>query len=203
MSFRKLDQTFPKNDFKINDKNLSKKISKILISKAPQKHGAIKQLSNLTGTEIHTLKKWYSGSNSPDLANFINLARHIPEFIKMFLELCQSPEIWDIYKNYEHLVDIATNKAKIIKYEESYGDIFSKTHVTINFSVNKKLPNILNERQIWFVQELQSGNNQKPSDIAEKWFVNIRTAKRDVSLLQEKGLVKFKGSRRYGKYYAV
>jgi hypothetical protein len=201
MSFRKLDQTFPKNNFETNYRNISKKISKILVSKAPQKHGAIKKLSNLTGTEIHTLKKWYNGSSSPDLANFINLARHIPEFIELFLELCQYPEIWEIYKNHQHLIDIINKDAKIIKYEESYSDIFSETHVTINFSIIKKLPDTLNKRQKWFLQELRSETKIDVLDLSEKWSVSIRTAKRDIRDMKERGLIYFSGSRKYGKYY--
>ena len=200
MSANKTCNEFQKLSKKITEEKIAKTTKKILKEIFPRHKSVIKHISRETGFDERSVWNWYNGLYAPSLLNFILLSQKFPEFIRVYLDLCNHSEIWDTYKNYEHLIDITNKDTKIIKYEESYSDIFPKTHVTINFSIVKKLPNTLNKRQVWFLQQLRLENKINASDVAEKWCVTIRTAKRDISELQEKELIKFMGSKKYGKY---
>ena len=203
MSANKTCNEFQKLTTKITEEKIAKLTEKTLKEIFPKNKSVIKRISRETGFDERSVWNWYNGLYAPSLLNFIILSQKFPSLIRAYLQLCNTPEIWDIYKNYEHLLAIANNKAEIIKCEESYGDIFSKTHVTINFSITKKLPSVLNERQKWFLQQLQILNNPKLADIVSNWGVSKRTAKRDISDLKEKGLIKFNGTGKYGKYYIL
>jgi hypothetical protein len=201
MSANKTCNEFQKLHSKITEEKIAKIIKKVLRENFPEDKLGIRQISNKTNIDERSVWNWYNGLYAPSLLNFIMLSQKFPDVIKAYLELCNMPEIWDIYQNYYHLIDIINKDAKIIKYEESYSDIFPESHVTINFSIIKKLPNVLNERQKWFLQELRSEAKTNASDLSEKWDVSIRTAKRDIQGMKKRGLIYFSGSKRYGKYY--
>ena len=71
--------------------------------------------------------------------------------------------------------------------------------VPVNVLVNVPV----NKRQQWFIEQLKQGCQSKPADIVEKWGVVEKTAKRDISDLQKKGLVKFMGAPKTGTYLLI
>ncbi|WP_151086844.1 RNA-binding domain-containing protein [Hymenobacter baengnokdamensis] len=73
------------------------------------------------------------------------------------------------------------------------GDEFTLTSdVIVNVRVN--------ERQQWFMDRLADGYLAKAEDIAHKFDVTDRTARRDISQLQEMDLIGFMGSFKTGRY---
>jgi len=72
----------------------------------------------------------------------------------------------------------------------------AKESVPVNVPVNVPI----NKRQQWFLNQLSKGNKCRPSDIAKKWTVTEKTAKRDISDLQKKDLVVFIGPPKTGRY---
>ena len=50
------------------------------------------------------------------------------------------------------------------------------------------------------MEQLHNGKNYKASDIAVQWQVAEKTAKRDISDLKNKGLVRFVGATKTGRY---
>jgi hypothetical protein len=44
----------------------------------------------------------------------------------------------------------------------------------------------VNERQQWFLNQLRQGIRRGPADIAAKWDVVVKTAKRDIADLRKK-----------------
>lgn len=75
--------------------------------------------------------------------------------------------------------------------------------VTINVSVNLGLAGKLNQRQLWFLGELQNHKEVRAEDIATAWEVALRTAKRDVAGLSAAGMIRFVGARKTGWYEAA
>ena len=57
-----------------------------------------------------------------------------------------------------------------------------------------------NARQQWFMSQLSDGYLVKAEDIARKFEVTNRTARRDISQLQDADLVGFMGSFKTGRY---
>jgi ATP-dependent DNA helicase RecG len=58
----------------------------------------------------------------------------------------------------------------------------------------------VNDRQRWFLEQLSRGNPVKARDIAAKFQVADKTAKRDIADLQAKQLVEFVGAPKTGSY---
>ena len=61
----------------------------------------------------------------------------------------------------------------------------------------------INKRQQWFLEQLKQDIRCRPADIATNWGVVEKTAKRDISDLQKKGLVKFEGAPKTGAYLLI
>jgi hypothetical protein len=59
------------------------------------------------------------------------------------------------------------------------------------------------ERQAWFLEALRDGQHVGAADITDRWKVSEKTARRDIAALKERGLVKFVGARRSGRYRAA
>jgi predicted HTH transcriptional regulator len=58
----------------------------------------------------------------------------------------------------------------------------------------------VNDRQKWFLKQTGKGIRISSSDLAAKWNVSQKTAKRDIADLKQKGLVEFLGAPRNGHY---
>jgi hypothetical protein len=55
-------------------------------------------------------------------------------------------------------------------------------------------------RQGWFLEALRAGRHVRATELAERWSISEKTARRDVAILEAKGLIEFVGSRRSGRY---
>jgi len=74
-------------------------------------------------------------------------------------------------------------------------------NVGINDAVNDAVNALsLNERQRWFIQQLQAGRNVNSEDIVEHWKIGIATAKRDIISLRKNALIEFVGPPKTGRY---
>ena len=58
----------------------------------------------------------------------------------------------------------------------------------------------VNERQQWFLNQLGAGNKVKAADVAARWNVTEKTAKRDISALKKHGIIEFVGPPKTGSY---
>lgn len=75
-------------------------------------------------------------------------------------------------------------------------EIIQESNVPTNVPVNVPV----NKRQQWFLNQLNQGVLCKPANIVAQWGVVEKTAKRDISDLQKKGLIIFEGPTKTGKY---
>ncbi|MFN9114969.1 MAG: hypothetical protein ACK5XN_33325 [Bacteroidota bacterium] len=55
----------------------------------------------------------------------------------------------------------------------------------------------LNQRQLWFLGQLQQGYKMRAEDLVDTWHVHSKTAGRDVKTLQEANLI---SSSKHGGY---
>lgn len=61
----------------------------------------------------------------------------------------------------------------------------------------------LNERQQWFLDQVEAGVNVRPSHLADQFGVTVRTAERDVAALRDAGVIVFTGSTKSGRYEII
>ncbi|MFY9824518.1 MAG: ATP-binding protein [Thermoanaerobaculia bacterium] len=75
-------------------------------------------------------------------------------------------------------------------------------NVPLNVPLNVPVNVPVNIRQRWFLEALSAGQRPKPGDLAEHFGVTIKTAKRDIAMLRDHGVVVFVGAAKNG-YYAL
>ena len=58
----------------------------------------------------------------------------------------------------------------------------------------------LNPRQRWYLEALAAGKELRANDLRHRWGVSEKTARRDVAVLKERGIIEFVGPPRTGRY---
>jgi hypothetical protein len=58
-------------------------------------------------------------------------------------------------------------------------------------------------RQSWFLEVLRAGRRVGAAELAERWSISEKTARRDIANLKAIGVIEFFGSRRSGRYRAI
>ena len=66
----------------------------------------------------------------------------------------------------------------------------------INVRVNVRV----NPRQEWFLEQLSKGLRVTANDLAKRWEVSEKTARRDMAELRKVGVLEFVGSPKTGAY---
>ena len=78
------------------------------------------------------------------------------------------------------------------------GDVPINVPINVPGNVPGNVP--INERQEWFLARIQAGEMLRPRDMAERFGVSLKTAKRDVSALQKNGVIEYVGPKKSGRY---
>lgn len=74
-------------------------------------------------------------------------------------------------------------------------------NVPANEGVNEGVTGYaLNERQRWFLQQLQLGHRVSPDEIAQHWKKSVATVERDIAGLRKQNLIEFVGAPKTGHY---
>ena len=82
--------------------------------------------------------------------------------------------------------------------KELAGDVGANVGVNDGVNVGRALD--LNERQSWFLSQVEAGVRIHPPAIARRFGVTSRTAERDVAALRKAGLIEFVGAPKIGRY---
>lgn len=196
MSFLKSDRLFPIEPELSHERHVADFIAQALRQEYEEVHSAVKVIGRQTGAHPRAIRNWYDGVNAPNCTHLITLARHTPVILETFLGLTGHKTIWEFYRKHGNGHDYSMRIRKIASKANSYDDKF----VTINVSVALKIGGELNQRQLWFLGRLQGGDTPKAEAIVLLWGVTLRTARRDVAGLVEKGLVQFVGANKTGFY---
>lgn len=181
-----------KNTTEIEQK-LVLEITRIFQQKYKNIPSAAKRISRRTGIPPDTIRRWNKGRNQPSSGHLIALAGNYPEVLKIILRLAGHGYLI----RYISLPDHDKEVAGIPSESEV---IFDK-NVPINVPI-KSWPEDINERQRWFLVELDRNIRVTATDIAARWPVTDKTARRDIADLKTRGLITHVGARKSG-WYAV
>lgn len=123
------------------------------------------------------------------------LAKIYPNVLRRMLEIIGRYDAWELCTEND-----IPEKMESTFYKASNEDIYSIKFVTINVVVDARIASQFNQRQLWFLGQLQRGNKVRAEDIVGTWQVSAITAKRDIAGIVDAGMIKFVGARKNGWY---
>ncbi len=180
----------------ITDDSVAGMISAALRLEHRQDSSSVKHIRARTEISRHTIAKWYQAANAPKSAHLLELASIYPEVLKGVLYLIGRKDLW----RYCLLKEIPTKMGRAQGSHIVQNDGYSDKFVHLDVILNRELAVQMNERQIWFVGELQKGRHIRATDIVKVWNKNLRTARRDIQEILELGIIEYRGARKTGHY---
>jgi len=193
MSFRKKNQDLLS---RITDKSVAEMVSTALRKAHHNDPSAVKRIGANTGIKIHTIPKWYHAQNAPKSSHLMILAASYPSVLKAMLTLIGKSNTWSANTDDQPLDTVP----KPLTKEELNGGLYSDKFVRLSILFPIEAAYDLNIRQLWFLGELQIGNNVRVQHISKLWKVSSRTGKRDIRQLIDFGFVQYLGSPKNGHY---
>ncbi len=191
MSFVKGDHLLPAVQPVDFERKLAEEITRILHVEYEGVPSAVKRISLKTGIAVATIKKWYSGRNPPRMAHILMLAQCYPAVLVLLLKL----------SGHDYLSPYVLSPEQMSGSLETVPTLaeIAAVNVPINVLINS-WPKDLNQRQVWFLTTLRREVKIMAADIARRWHVTEKTAKRDIAHLKAHGLIAYVGARKTGKY---
>ena len=170
---------------KITDAIIAKCVSDALSREHADIHSAIKQIERVTGINALTASNWYKGRYAPKSSYLLMLAVHYPEILHVLCTLMGMEALWQQAVSLGLVDTMRTNLNKKWKRTCAIGDKFVPIHVRVDARIAVQL----NQRQLWFLGQLQQGEKMVASNIVETWRVHSKTARRDLKGLLEAELI--------------
>lgn len=192
MSKAKMDHIWSK---KYLDRAICSLVSKALRKAHRNSSASRKHIARTTQLNELTIRKWYEGKNPPDAAHLLILMRHYPDLLHAILQMME-----DIKSDAPNAQAGADKKTKTATRETGskhkiWGDIL------VTPTAHKKSLK-LNQRQLWFVEQIHSQHRCTSKHIEQHWRVARRTAKRDIAALVAADMIRFIRSGKSGYYMA-
>jgi len=190
MSRSKKDRPFPHGNGLASDAQLAKIIAEALREDFGDTPSSIKRIGRLTSANLRAIKNWYIAKNAPSSRYLLMLARMSPSILRFILMQVGGEDLWDVFDLFQR---------QMLKPKALIGDANIESNETKGREnlVTSRLPR---ERQAWFLEQLSEGQPVTAEHLMDRWNVNIRTARRDLSDLVNGGRIVFIGSRKSGKY---
>lgn len=190
MSRSKKDRTFPHGNGLSSDAQLAKIVADALREDFGDSPSSIKRIGRLTGANLRAIKNWYIAKNAPSSRYLLILARMSPSILRFILMQVGGEDLWDVFDLFQR--QMIKPKAPTDEHKSVSKDTKVPTR-----TVTSRSPK---ERQAWFLKQLVDGQTVTVEGLMERWNINLRTARRDISGLVHTGRVAFKGSRKCGRY---
>ncbi len=173
---------------KITDEIISKRVSEALRQEHENVHAAVKQIERITGISAQTARHWYDGIYAPKSRHLLMLAVYYPQVLYAVCEMMSTDSV------IQTGIDPHAAKAMQSHLEEQWNSWRKPTptgdrSVTIRVRVDRHHAGQMNQRQLWFLGELQQGHEMHISDLMSVWRVHERTAKRDIAGLLQSNLI--------------
>lgn len=190
MSKAKMDHIWSK---KYLDQAICSLVSKALRKAHRNSSAARKHIARTTQLNELTIRKWYEGKNPPDAAHLLILMRHYPDLLHAILQMIDDAKSETLNPQSAAGQKIKNTDAETGSKHKIWGDIL------VTPAGHKKSLR-LNQRQLWFMEQVHAEHRCTSKHIEQHWRVNQRTAKRDISALVAAGAIRFVRSGQSGHY---
>jgi len=193
MSFRNKNQELLNG---ITDLEIANMLSKALKFEHKNDSSGVKNISARTGINRHTIAKWYQGINTPKSSHLLVLAAIYPEVLKGLLKMIGRIDVW----RYCLLKDVPIKMAGQNRHKLGSCAVYSDKFVHLDVVIDLENAKLLNQRQLWFLGELQNSSDVKASAIVAVWGKTLRTARRDIQGVLDIDMIAYCGAPRNGRY---
>lgn len=186
-------------------KDYAELIAKALKAEHGDTHRSVKTIMNWTDASERSVKNWLSGESGPSGYFLMRLFVKSATVRALVLELIVDASAQSSASSVAAEIDpeAADRPATEVETDASYGDIIGDIYGDMDVTINCPEHAQLNPRQEWFLERVARDEKCTAEDIAGHWNVALRTAKRDIGLLRDRGRISFAGSRRLGRYVMV
>lgn len=218
--FPKTGNKFPGGRGPIRPKSpFAQLVSAALRGSLDDSHRAVKTVMIWTGAKERTVKNWLSGTHGPHGDYLLVLLGKSDAVVDALIETLPPDRLTDLAIRLirrgggDHRSPSATLS--------QFGEASELTSMPRPMAVSRRSPNgdpsdpdhgpkgdpdsvdgytDLNDRQLWFLRQLNSGREIRAIDIRRQHNVSENTAKRDIAGLHRRKIIKYVGSRRRGRY---
>lgn len=177
-------------------------VAELLLKEHGGDKHTVKKLMRQTHASQRTVKHWLAGEHGPDALFFLRLMVSSPVIRAFFIGVIESTsadsasnmvdrgalsEVRRAYARGEHAAPAAQAEA-------------DPNDGPKDDTLDDPDSDELNQRQVWFLDQLLGGGRCCAEDVMTAWRVSQKTARRDIASLKARRLVEYVGSRRKGRY---
>lgn len=178
----------------ISAQAIANMVSKSLRLEHQNDASPVKSIGVASGINYNTIAKWYHSKNAPQSKHLLVLASIYPRILNGLLNIIAS----EVNRTSRASAISNTTRETIFSHRaQLQSDYMDKyVHIDIKFSVTcfKKM----NQRQIWFMSEIQKNKTMRLQDLSSMWQCSTKTSRRDIKGLIKLGLIYFHGAKKNG-----
>jgi len=169
---------------RITDEIIAEAVSTALRQEHANVKTPITMIECVTGISADTVGKWNKHGYAPKSRHLLTLAAHYPLVLQVLCELMGMDAVW---QQAVHLGIAETMRARLDERWEKWNKLSMERDkfVLIRVRVDAHIAGQLNQRQLWFLGQLQQGYKMHSGSVVDTWHVHPKTARRDL-----KGLLK-------------
>lgn len=192
--------SFPNNNqnlrIKITDFDVASMCSSALREEHEHDTSCVKHIQAKTQVSENTISKWYRAMNAPKSAHLLILAANYPKVLRGLLFMIGREDIWRycLLNNIPEKMVAGVDEG--VEEKALYSDKFVRVDVVLNLEIAVQF----NQRQLWFLGELQRGNSLQAREITRVWNRTLRTARRDIQKMVQYGAIEHCGAPKNGRY---
>ncbi|MFA7587824.1 MAG: hypothetical protein WCY11_16795 [Novosphingobium sp.] len=165
-------------------------------------HRAVKTIMRWTGASERSVKNWLSGEFGPSGYFLMRLCVTSPAVRGLVMELLTEPDMVAPSRGDGSIESVAAMSASADSClpECAVPEANRDTIRDIIRDIDVPNRHLLNDRQLWFLTRVATGDRCLAADLAAHWRVSEKTARRDIALLKGWGLIQYVGTLRRGRY---
>lgn len=160
------------------DQEMARRVALALRKDFGKMTSAVKQIAQITMANVDTATNWYQGKNTPGARYLLRLAGSSPSVLRIVLTEIGGDDLWEVFQLSLRHSKGATSRGR------RRGAPLAKRHYRVSDTTNVTGTDVLNERQKWLLEKIRAGVNPKAKEVAVVWNVSVRTAFRDLILME-------------------
>lgn len=195
----------PWNGLAKSAKDYAELIADALRREHDDTHRTVKTIMRWTGASERSVKNWLSGESGPSGYFLMRLCIRSAAVRALVTELLVVPGMPPRSHGNGKIQAVPSTPTNAISLPLLEGDVAGNRDTIRDIIRDMDVPNRhpLNERQAWFLLRVGHGDRFLAEDLAVHWRVSERTAKRDIAVLKDWGLIQYVGTLRRGYYVTV